>query len=246
MNTPLHTLLQLLNYSIRTHPELAPPVEQICHEIQGTKNEFKLNINKWFSDNGDKTLRLDYPLNSESVVFDLGGYQGDFAADIHERHNCHVYIFEPSPEYYQKCVQRFTANPKIRCFNYGLSNEEGCFSLSSQGNGSRILQQHTGESSERVQVRNASTVIGSLGINEIHLIKINIEGAEFAVLSDLISSGILSVIHHIQVQFHEFFPNSWKLRDQIRIQLTKTHNESWNYPFVWESWERKEPSRING
>jgi hypothetical protein len=69
--------------------------------------------------------------------------------------------------------------------------------------------------------------------------KINIEGAEFAVLSDLISSGLISKIENIQVQFHEFFQNSWKLRDQIRLELGKTHQESWNYPFVWESWARK-------
>jgi FkbM family methyltransferase len=239
MNTPIQTLLQLLNHSLRMHPELASPIESICHEIQGKKSEFKLNISKWFADNGDKTLRLNYPLHSNSVVFDLGGYMGDFAAEIHEKYKCHVYVFEPSSRYYEKCVQRFIENPKIKCFNYGLSNEEGSFTLSQQGDGSRIFMQDSNGASEQVSVKNASSVIRSFGIAEINLIKINIEGGEFGVLSSLISSGLISSIDHVQVQFHEFVPNSWKLRDQLRIELTKTHNELWNYPFVWESWARK-------
>ena len=29
---------------------------------------------RWLADNGDYTKRLDYSLNSDSVVVDLGGY----------------------------------------------------------------------------------------------------------------------------------------------------------------------------
>jgi len=36
-------------------------------------------VQRWFSDGGDYELRLDYNLDDESVVFDLGGYQGWFA-----------------------------------------------------------------------------------------------------------------------------------------------------------------------
>ena len=32
------------------------------------------DVDRWFGDNGDHTLRLDYPLNEDSVVLDLGGY----------------------------------------------------------------------------------------------------------------------------------------------------------------------------
>ena len=37
-------------------------------------------FSRWFKDKGDKTLRLEYPLlDSNSIVFDVGGYVGDFA-----------------------------------------------------------------------------------------------------------------------------------------------------------------------
>ena len=44
-------------------------------------NEFQ----RWFADNGDRTHRLNYDLNSNSVVFDVGGYKGDFAFSIYEK-----------------------------------------------------------------------------------------------------------------------------------------------------------------
>ena len=40
----------------------------------------------WFAVKGDQTLRLNYPLNKDSVVFDLGGYKGEFAADIYNKY----------------------------------------------------------------------------------------------------------------------------------------------------------------
>lgn len=240
MDKPIQTVFQLINHSLRMHPELASLVENICREVQGKRSEFQENISRWFSDKGDETLRLDYPLGSNSLVFDLGGYLGDFTAKIAERYDCYVFLFEPSVHFFEKCVQRFKSNPKIRCFNYALSDEDGTVQLSRENDGSSISRLSAGVTHEEILVRNISRVIADLDVQEINLIKINIEGAEFAVLSKLISSGLMSKIDHLQVQFHEFFQNSWKLRDQIRLELSKTHQESWNYPFVWESWERKQ------
>lgn len=36
----------------------------------------KATVRKWHADNGDSKLRLEYPLDSESTVFDLGGDEG--------------------------------------------------------------------------------------------------------------------------------------------------------------------------
>ena len=57
------------------------------------REPFLLEAARWFRDKGDETLRLDYPLTQESIVFDLGGYHGDFAAAVYERYGCKVYLF---------------------------------------------------------------------------------------------------------------------------------------------------------
>lgn len=49
------------------------------------RDSFQREVRRWFRDKGDSTLRLDYPLNADSIVLDVGGYKGDFSALIHEK-----------------------------------------------------------------------------------------------------------------------------------------------------------------
>ena len=107
------------------------------------REPFLIEVERWFKDKGDDTLRLDYPLTSDSVVFDVGGYQGDFAADIHEKYGCTVYIFEPVLEFYQSCVERFKGNNKIICFNYGLASVNGSLEIGLADNASSFDSPHT-------------------------------------------------------------------------------------------------------
>ena len=54
----------------------------------------------WFKDNGNFTHALNYTLNENSVVVDLGGYHGIWANQIIQKYNPFVYLFEPIPEFY--------------------------------------------------------------------------------------------------------------------------------------------------
>src|ERR1700736_2306652 len=83
---------------------------------QSIRNDilFQHHVSKWFEDKGDSTLRLTYPeLNESSIVLDLGGYQGQFAADIFSRYGCRIYVFEPSSAFYRVLRNRFTGNDRI-------------------------------------------------------------------------------------------------------------------------------------
>jgi len=203
------------------------------------RDPFLLEAARWFRDEGDETLRLDYPLTQDSLVFDLGGYHGDFAAAIHERYGCKVYIFEPVQEFYQQCVARFQGNNKIVCLNYGLSSADGWLDIGLAENASSFASPHAKESMQRVQVRSIVECIRELGIDRIDLMKINIEGGEFDVVPAIIESGDIRKVQHLQIQFHNFVDDAAKRRAAIRTQLANTHTEMWNYDFVWESWKQK-------
>ena len=56
---------------------------------------------------GGDSLRLDYPLNKNSVIIDAGGYIGDFAADMSHKFGCRIDVFEPVAEYAEKIRERF-------------------------------------------------------------------------------------------------------------------------------------------
>lgn len=238
MNPHQATLLEVINHALRKHPELIDGTMSLCHSVRGSRDEFRETVRKWFEARGDQTLRLEYDLSPESIVFDLGGYHGDFAQSVHDRFGCHVYVYEPVKAYYEACVERFRANPKIRVMNYGLSDSEAHLPISLDADGSSLVRSQGDSPSEVVQVKSLSGELDRLRMSQIDLLKVNIEGGEFALLAHMASHGLLSAIRHLQVQFHAFVPDSWKMRDDLRMTLARTHRESWNYPFVWESWQR--------
>lgn len=207
------------------------------------RDPFLLEIARWFKDKGDETVRLDYPLTSDSIVFDLGGYHGDFASAVSSRYDCKVYIFEPVPEFHQKCMERFQDESKVVCFNYGLSSEDNLLEIGLAENSSSFASPHAQGATLQVRVRSIVECIRELGLDRIDLMKINIEGGEFDVLPALIKSGDIEKVRYIQIQFHNFVDNAAKRRDAIRAALANTHSEMWNYTFVWESWKLKEEFR---
>lgn len=38
------------------------------------RDKFLLEVKRWFCDRGDETLRLTYPLDKNSIVWDVGGF----------------------------------------------------------------------------------------------------------------------------------------------------------------------------
>lgn len=201
------------------------------------RDPFLLTAKQWFADRGDQTLRLDYKLNSSSVVFDVGGYIGDYAADAFQKFGCHIFVFEPVLGFFNQCVERFKGNPLISCFNYGLSSKSGRFEIILNDNQSSFKKTDLSGTRQKAEIRSISEVVSMLGINHIDLMKINIEGGEFDLLPAIIDSGLIGRIRYIQVQFHNFDSNAAEARSKIRQRLEKTHREMWNYEFLWESWE---------
>mgnify|MGYP001449673741 CR=1 FL=1 len=194
---------------------------------------------RWYKEKGDKKLRLDYKLNENSIVFDIGGYVGDFTSLIYEKYKCKVYIFEPSQVFYKTCIERFKDNKNILCFNYGLSDSEDELSLSNENEASSITKNINNKNSETVKIRKFSNVFKELRINKIDLLKVNIEGSEYNLIPHMIEENLIEKINNIQIQFHIFITDAKNKRNIIINSLKKTHKNDWCYYFVWENWSLK-------
>lgn len=201
------------------------------------RDEQARDILRWRRDRGDQTLRLNYPLLREDVVFDLGGFVGDFAEAIHRRYGCTVYLFEPVQSFFSACQARFAGNEKIHCFNYGLSSAKQTLHISLAGDASSIARNIT-DQLEAVQLERFDEFLCRFDVQKIALLKMNIEGGEFDVLEHLIETGNIARVQYLQVQFHDFAENALARRDRIRAALAQTHRLDWSYHFVWESWSR--------
>jgi len=84
----------------------------------------KVYLGIWNYCRGDETFRLNYQLNSDSLVFDVGGYLGDWSDAIYQKYQCKIWIFEPVKLYYQKMSKKFSNISKIRVFNFGLGSKD--------------------------------------------------------------------------------------------------------------------------
>ena len=191
----------------------------------------------WIKDEGDKTFRLNYDLDENSLVFDLGGYEGQWASDIFSRYFCTIHVFEPVSEFADKIKARFAGNKRILVHQFGLSNENRAVLLSVNKTSSSLYKQR-GELKE-VRLVKAVDFIQENHIQKIDLMKINIEGAEYDLLEHLIDAGLISNINNIQVQFHDFVSNAEQRMIMLQKELEKTHSLTYQYPFVWENWRVK-------
>lgn len=191
----------------------------------------------WQLDRGDKTLRLDYDLDDKSLVFDLGGYEGQWTSDIFSRYCCKVHIFEPVSAYSNQINKRFSKNNNIIVHNFGLANETATRSISLMEDGSSLFK--TGTQLEQIQLKNATEFIVSNQITKIDLMKINIEGAEYDLLEHIVKTGVINRIVNIQVQFHDFVPQADERIENIYRKLRETHYLTYQYRFVWDNWKLK-------
>jgi FkbM family methyltransferase len=190
----------------------------------------------WFRDQGDKTLRLKYDLTEQSIVFDLGGYEGQWTADIFSKYACTIFVFEPHLVYAQNIRNRFSPNPKIKVFDFGLSDVDKKLSLNLSSDSSSLFKR--GDQEVEVELRKASDFMTAHAMHTIDLMKINIEGGEYDLIDHLIASGFVQHIKNIQIQFHDFVPDAEVRMKKIQSTLSKTHVPTYQYEFVWENWRR--------
>lgn len=196
-----------------------------------------IRVIKWFEDQGDKNHRINYSLNDESIVFDLGGYEGEWSAQILCLYGSFIYIFEPYEEYFKNIQNRFLHNKKVRAFQFGLSNNNQLTQLSIDDNSSSIFIES--DNSVNIRLVDSKDFFSEYNILKIDLMKINIEGGEYDLLEHLISTGDVNKIVNIQVQFHDFVPDAEKRMKSIQESLKKTHYLTYEYEFVWENWKLK-------
>ena len=202
--------------------------------LLGRKTEKEIALHNWFRDRGDETLRLAYPLTENSLVIDVGGYEGAWAAQIVQRYGCSILIFEPVHAFAQQIRDRFIDTPKVHLYELALGGEEGYAEIHIAKDGSSV---YTGKGgTEPIHIVDASQFLQDLDVSRIDLMKINIEGGEYELLPNLIGSKYIQLIRDLQIQFHNFVPRAVERAENIRHSLRQTHDLTWQYPFVWENW----------
>lgn len=198
---------------------------------------------KWFADNGNYTHAINYDINENSMVIDLGGYMGLWADLIIEKYNPYITIVEPIKEFYDELTRKFLNNPKVIVLNYGISDINKIDNLYLNGDGtSKYITNNTPIEVNFITIEELLKIINR---DSVELMQINIEGEEFPLLENMLDNGSVLKFDNIQVQFHTFIDNSFEKRINIQNKLEKKgFIKLYDYPFVFEAWSLK--NKTNG
>lgn len=206
-------------------------INQIAKELKHEDT-----VTRWTDARGDYTHRLQYELSRDSVVFDVGGYKGEWAASIYCLYACKIHVFEPILGFADIIEQKFGANRDIRVHKFGLSRTSDNISFSSLDDGTTQFHNANAERQINARVMDVAEFFEGNAIREVDLMKLNVEGAEYDIIEKMIESSLITRVKNLQIQFHDFVPNAEHRRMLIQQALERTHVQTYNYDFVWEGW----------
>lgn len=160
-------------------------------------------------------------LNSSSIVYSVGvGRDVTFDIDLIDRFGVTVHAFDPTPGSIewargQSLPERFVLHET------GLADHDGFvrFSPTKSANTISWTMVESGQAdgpSVEVPVRRLAGIMRDLGHSHIDLLKMDIEGEEYAVIPNILASGL--DIHQIVLECHpRFIEDGWpRTRDLLQ------------------------------
>jgi len=176
-------------------------------------------------------------IEKDECALVLGGYLGASISEWRRRFDCQVIAFEPIPEYAKKLRSEFRADGKVLIEEFAVSAHEGFIELGIEGEATGLYSNSLAKFT--VASKDISKVISESGWS-LKVLEMNIEGGEYENLERLIQTRVISNIPTLLVQFHQYSLKEELRRAQIRSELELTHNCVFEFPWVWERWDRKE------
>ena len=144
---------------------------------------------------GEKSFLVKYLQKNGGVLIDVGANQGNYSLEaIAVCPNLRVFAFEPHPITFESLNKNVQSHQNILTVNKGMSSEKGVMKLYDYANrnGSPhaslfqevITELHgaVSASSHEVELTTIDDFLCAKNINEINLLKIDVEGNELKVL----------------------------------------------------------------
>ena len=145
-------------------------------------------------------------IDARSVVYDCGvGTDISFAVSLVRKYGLHVWAFDPTP----KSIQWFARQPhppEVVLYPYGIADidREATLHLPdnpAHGSGTLVASVAHRARSVQVEVRRVATIMAILGHAKVDILKLDIEGAEYGVLTDVLRCDL--AVEQILVEFHD-------------------------------------------
>ena len=144
-----------------------------------------------------KLLNLTH-ISNNSIILDIGANVGDVTDELIKTYDPKIYCYEPNISCYKYMLNRFKENPKIKIFNFAVSNFTGktflyfhkkAKNISEFNQRSSLKKEKDGlDINKKIEV-NCIDIKNILDQhNKIDLIKIDIEGSEYEIMPEIIKN----------------------------------------------------------
>ena len=156
---------------------------------------------------------LNDSVNSHSIVYSIGvGTDASFDISLMSKHRCKVFACDPTPKSVA-WVKDNISDPLFIFNPWALSDYDGTLQLylpksHDQVSGSLLPSApHVSDNYVDAPCFRLSSILKKLGHDKIDVLKMDIEGAEYAVVDDLAKSSNLECIGQVLMEVHEWIPN---------------------------------------
>ena len=180
----------------------------------------------------------DLPVNSEDLVIDGGGYVGEWTDAVLCRYGCRMLVFEALPSYASALMDRYRRNARVEIQPVALASRYEESKMAIDGESSSLFVARTSREAERVQLIDFADFVVERNLLDVSCMMLNIEGAEYEVLERLMQAGLLQRFRCLLIQFHRVAPDADVRRRAIQSELSRSHKKVFDFPFVWERWDR--------
>lgn len=149
-------------------------------------------------------------LDEKSVIYSFGiGYDVSFDLELINNFDLKVHAFDPTPKSIE-WVKKQNLPKQFILHQYGLANFNGKTKFFPPENHNHVSatlidRPTTKHEAYKVPVKSLDTIMHELKHKQIDLLKIDIEGAEYLVIEDIIKKEIKP--HQLLIEFHHRFPN---------------------------------------
>lgn len=159
-------------------------------------------------------------LDEHSVIYSFGvGEDISFDLELMEYYKLHIYAFDPSPRSIE-WVQKQRPGAGFHFYPFGLAAEDGTITFSEPDEaGVHSLRKNdsasgtaAGLKTHLLPVHRLPTILNKLGHERIDILKMDIEGAEYEVIEDIIHASV--PITQVLIEFHHRF-------DSVGIAMTR-------------------------
>jgi len=200
----------MINAIINLLKRIKAKIRKLTLILTGKVNHLKKRVkcgHTWYGSKYGGYYVCPELLNEKSIIYSFGiGEDISFDKTLINKYNCSVFCFDPTPKSIN-WMKRQELPEGLHFFEFGIGTKSGLYDFYLPNNpenvsSSAVIQNNIDFTRKiTVKMKSLADICNELGHKHIDILKIDIEGAEYDVIENILSTNIS--ITQLLVEFHD-------------------------------------------